>query len=275
MAQPVALDDPAAVEPWIQERRREWFEAIRYPEQRWSIQMKIDRSCGAATFLGFRLDPAPPDGDSPDGAIGWTAWAVGDICLFHIRDGQLIASFPIGASADFNTTPQLYQSKAMRPTPQAVVTRGELRPDDLLVFATDATAQRLLAEVEAGTPPGLGPVLGPGPGGVAAGDRGDPRPERDRQRRLHPGGAPAPGPGRRTRRDEPEPAGESPPQILDEADAFRSEASVEPHILAPESEPETLADPAPPADADAEAGGADDGTDDSPDELTPPAGGAL
>ena len=68
VAQPVALDDPAAVEPWIQERRREWFEAIRYPEQRWSIQMKIDRSCGAATFFGFRLDPAPADGGFPGGS---------------------------------------------------------------------------------------------------------------------------------------------------------------------------------------------------------------
>ncbi len=156
VVQPLALDDPAAVEPWIQGRRREWFEAIRYPEQRWSIQMKIDRSCGAATFLGFRLDPAPPDGEFPERAIGWTAWAVGDICLFHIRGGQLIASFPIGASADFNTTPLLYQSKAMRSTPQAVATRGELRSDDLIVFATDATAQRLLAEVESGTPPDWG-----------------------------------------------------------------------------------------------------------------------
>jgi hypothetical protein len=156
VAQPVALDDLAAVEPWILAKRREWFEAIRYPEQRWSIQMKIDRSCGAATFLGFRLDPAPPDGETNKGTTGWTAWVVGDICLFHIRDGQLIASFPIGASADFNTTPQLYQSKAMRATPQAVVTGGELRPDDLIVFATDATAQRLLAEVESGTPPDWG-----------------------------------------------------------------------------------------------------------------------
>jgi hypothetical protein len=154
--QPVALDDPAAVEPWIQERRRQWFEAIRYPEQRWSIQLKIDRSCGASTFLALRLEPAPPGGDPPDEAIGWTAWVVGDICLFHIRDGELVASFPIAASADFNTTPQLYQSKAMRPTPRAVVTRGELRSGDLLVFATDATAQRLLAEVESGTPPDWG-----------------------------------------------------------------------------------------------------------------------
>jgi hypothetical protein len=88
--------------------------------------------------------------------MGWTAWAVGDICLFHIRDGRLIASFPISASVEFNVTPQLYQSKAMRPTPQATLARGELQPDDLMVFATDALAQRLLAEAESGTPPDWG-----------------------------------------------------------------------------------------------------------------------
>ena len=150
---PVPLDDLAVVEPWIQQQRRTWFEAIRYPEQRWSIQMKIDRSCGASTFLGFRLDPVTDEVDAPAAAIGWMAWVVGDVCLFHIRDGQMIASFPISGSAEFGITPQLYQSKAMRPTPPAAATRGELLPGDRIVFATDAMAQRLLAEVESGTPP--------------------------------------------------------------------------------------------------------------------------
>ena len=44
----------------------------------------------------------------------------------------------------------------MRPTPRAVVTRGELQAGDLIVFATDALAQRLLAEVESGSPPDWG-----------------------------------------------------------------------------------------------------------------------
>jgi hypothetical protein len=167
LARPIPLDDPTAVEPWIQERRRAWFEAIRYREQRWSIQRKIDHSCGAATFLGFRLDPPPgegagegtgegDDGGAPPLATGWTAWAVGDICLFHVRSGRLIAAFPIAASADFNVTPSLYQSKAMRPTPAAVMTRGELQGGDLILFATDALAQRLLAEVESDAPPDWG-----------------------------------------------------------------------------------------------------------------------
>ena len=115
--------------------------------------MKIDRSCGAATFVALVLDPIAEPGGSPTDATGWTAWAVGDACLFHVRGGELFGTFPITAASEFGTTPHLYQSKAMRPTPSAVVTRGELGPDDLIVFATDAVAQRLLTEVESGTPP--------------------------------------------------------------------------------------------------------------------------
>ncbi len=153
VAEPIPLEDAAAVEPWILAQRRAWLDAIRYPDQRWSIQMKIDRSCGAATFVSLKLDPGSDAGDDPGQAIGWTAWAVGDACLFHIRGGGLTGSFPVTASSEFGTTPYLYQSKPMRPTPTAVVTRGELGPDDLIIFATDAVAQRLLFEVESGAPP--------------------------------------------------------------------------------------------------------------------------
>jgi hypothetical protein len=156
VAQPIALDDAAVVEPWIEAKRRAWFEAIRYPEQRWSIQMKIDRSCGAATFVALALDAGTDKGDGSEAPTGWTAWAVGDACLFHVRGGGLTASFPVARSSEFGTTPQLYQSKPLRPTPLAVVTRGELGPDDQIVLATDAVAQRLLAEVESGTPPDWG-----------------------------------------------------------------------------------------------------------------------
>lgn len=153
VSRPIPLDEPDAVEAWLREQRRAWFEAIRYPEQRWSVQMKVDRSCGAATFLGFRLDPPHADFSAPGSGTGWTVWVVGDICLFHVREGRLIASFPLGKSADFGVTPALYQSKPLRPTPEAAVMRGELLPDDLILVATDAVAGRLLAEVESGDGP--------------------------------------------------------------------------------------------------------------------------
>lgn len=146
--QPFPLDDSAAVASWIAEERRGWLEAIDYPSLRWSLQMKVDRSCAAATFLGFQIEPT----DSEKG-VGWSAWAVGDVCLFQVREGGLMSWFPVGNSSEFGMTPELYQSKAIRPLPSAATLQGELLPEDLLFFATDALACRLLSATEQGEPP--------------------------------------------------------------------------------------------------------------------------
>jgi hypothetical protein len=155
---PVALNDMDAVFEWINGQRRAWFEAIDYPSLRLSLQRKVDRSCASATFLAFRLDQdGVADSNADAGAgVGWTAWAVGDVCLFHVRGGDLIAWFPVTQSADFGTTPELYQSRPLRSIPEAGELRGEILPDDLLVFATDAQACALLGAVEAGEPPDWG-----------------------------------------------------------------------------------------------------------------------
>ena len=144
LARPLPLDDLEAVEAWLSDQRREWFRAICYPELRWSLQRRVDTSCAAATFLAFRLDPDGP---------GWTSWAVGDVCLLHVRQGRLIRSFPVERSCDFGYTPPLYQSKPLRPIPEAQVLRGEIQPGDLLLLVTDALAQCLLAQIESGESP--------------------------------------------------------------------------------------------------------------------------
>ncbi|MGE3818845.1 MAG: hypothetical protein AB7I30_05375 [Isosphaeraceae bacterium] len=145
---PVPLNDPAATSAWISVERRGWLEAIDYPSLRWSLQRKVDRSCAAATFLGFQIEPTQ-DGEP----VGWSAWAVGDVCLFHVRDGELTSWFPVENSSAFGTTPDLYQSKPIRPTPVAAERRGDLLPEDMILFATDALACRILSAVEQGDPP--------------------------------------------------------------------------------------------------------------------------
>jgi hypothetical protein len=147
---PVPLDDPAAVERWIGEQRAVWAKRVDYPNQRWSIQMRLDQTCGAATFLGLAIGDQP---EGPEGAAPWRAAAVGDVCLFHVREGQLIDSFPVARSSDFGTTPPIFQSKPMQPMPAAIIRDGALLPGDLLLIATDALAQYLLSAVEAGNPP--------------------------------------------------------------------------------------------------------------------------
>ena len=153
LARPVALDNPDAVGPWINERRNAWATRVNYPGQRWSVQLRLDQTCGAATFLGLAIGAGP---EGSEGATPWEAGAVGDVCLFHVREGHLVDSFPIARAADFSASPALFQSKAMRPMPSGVVRRGGIVPGDLLVVATDALAQSLLTEVEAGIPPDWG-----------------------------------------------------------------------------------------------------------------------
>ena len=79
----------------------------------------------AATFVALKLDPLASADAGLDSTMGWTAWAVGDACLFHVRRGSLLTCFPMGASTDFDLHPFLYQSKPLRSTPLAVVMRGE------------------------------------------------------------------------------------------------------------------------------------------------------
>jgi hypothetical protein len=154
LAQPLPLDELDFVEPWLEERRRAWLAAIRYPELRWSLQKRVDTSCGAATFLAFRLDPDgfQHSGERP-GTLSWTAWAVGDVCLFHVRDDRLITTFPLHRAGDFSYAPPLYQSKAWLSTPVAKVLRGDLRRGDLLLFATDALSKQMMSAIESGQTP--------------------------------------------------------------------------------------------------------------------------
>jgi hypothetical protein len=155
IAAPLALDDMQVVEPWLFERRQKWFATIDYPNLRWSLRKRVDTSCAAATFLAFRLDepeasPKSKEPAAPHKPSGWTAWAVGDVCLFHVRDNRLITTFPIERSSEFSYTPSVYQSKALLPTPKAQVLKGELRPGDLLLFATDALANQMMVTTESG-----------------------------------------------------------------------------------------------------------------------------
>ncbi len=161
LASPLPLDDMLAVEPWIKELRKDWFKAINYPNLRYSLLQRVDTSCGAATMLAFRLDaPEPsPDESAEPGPISWTAWAVGDVCLFHVRDGSWIKAFPIEQSSDFNYIPRVYQSKALLPTPEAKVLHGDLLPGDVVLFATDAVAKWMLIAVEAAEYPNCEQLL--------------------------------------------------------------------------------------------------------------------
>jgi hypothetical protein len=134
--------DPTALMHWVMSCRKAWFREINYPKLRWSQQNKVDQTGGAATFLAWQL------GRSPDGELAWRAWAVGDSCLFWVRDNRLRASFPVAHSRHFANPPWLLATRTDAPEPAPLFAAGRCRAGDRFILATDAVSQYLLRTVE-------------------------------------------------------------------------------------------------------------------------------
>ena len=110
------------------------------------------RAGAFATLLGLAIGSAPDD----SGRLSWQAMAVGDSCLFVVRDGRLRLSFPLEDPAEFDNNPALVCSNPDNAGGLWESVRrssGECAPGDLLILATDALACWLLAEHAAGERP--------------------------------------------------------------------------------------------------------------------------
>jgi hypothetical protein len=140
-AAPPILGETAAFFSWVDDCRTAWHRGIDYPNLKWSQQAKVDRVGGAATLLMLEFSI------HPKGGIVWAALAVGDACLFWVRDNRLIASFPCIASQDFGKFPDLLSSR-QAPTRSPLRAAGRALPGDLFVLATDAVSQWLLRCME-------------------------------------------------------------------------------------------------------------------------------
>ncbi|MFJ9890502.1 hypothetical protein ACIRSF_30935 [Streptomyces rubiginosohelvolus] len=106
-----------------------------------------------ATLVAVHIRAAPAVPEDPEDPRPWTwhAFALGDSCLLHLREGQLITSFPIADGDGFGITPQLLGSRnwdAELIADRASTATGELRADDELLLATDALAAWLLPHPE-------------------------------------------------------------------------------------------------------------------------------
>ena len=107
------------------------------------------RAGAFATVLGLAIG-------AESGRLSWQAMAVGDSCLFVVRDGRLRLSFPLEDAAEFDNNPALVCSNPDNAGNLWEGVRrsgGECVPGDLLILATDALACWFLAEHAAGEKP--------------------------------------------------------------------------------------------------------------------------
>jgi len=126
---------PEALRDAISEWQVEWHETIRerVEAQPWYVAAKVAEGTFAA-LLGLSL--------SADGA--WRAVSVGDCCLFQVRDGTLVRSWPFGAADAFTNRPALVPSQSTRTLPTPQTATGDWTPGDVFLLATDAVAAWLL-----------------------------------------------------------------------------------------------------------------------------------
>ena len=140
-----------ALAEWLEPCVNQWNGAVPWGRIPWHGEAKT-RAGSLATILAMQIDWTA----GPSGALSWQAAAVGDCCLFIVRDDALSVSFPMEESGQFNSTPPLVCSN---PANNGNVwshvrqLRGECLPGDLIILASDALAAWMLQEHESGGRP--------------------------------------------------------------------------------------------------------------------------
>jgi hypothetical protein len=93
-----------------------------------------------ATFLGVSFQG--PDFRS------WQAAAVGDCCLFQLRNRRLLRAFPVRHADAFGNQPDVIGSRKSSMKVKRLKWKGDWQKDDKMFLMTDALAQYFLKKTE-------------------------------------------------------------------------------------------------------------------------------
>ncbi len=150
VAQPPNTNDRDALDAWLKNARDAWSQSIDDTALAWHQKPKM-LDGAAATLLWVQVVASvTPDG-IPRPYRVWS-FSIGDCCLFHVRANQVLQTFPIQESAQFEENPQAIRSVFKRSDTVAFeAIETECNPGDLLVLCTDAVAAWTMRQMEAGT----------------------------------------------------------------------------------------------------------------------------
>lgn len=126
---------------WLAVPRESWWADVRQRTLSMYAEPKLEQGA-SATLVGIQFHS--------NGR--WNAVGVGDSCLFHLRAGRLLLSFPLTSSEAFNSRPNLANSHLTGYDIPLLSAEGEWRPGDEFALMTDAISQCLLEQFEQGAP---------------------------------------------------------------------------------------------------------------------------
>ncbi|HET8627200.1 MAG TPA: protein phosphatase 2C domain-containing protein [Thermomicrobiales bacterium] len=143
--------DGAALPDALAPLQGAWREYVATRPLPWYAEEKV-RQGAFSSLLGLTVtNGAAAGGD-------WEALAIGDSCLFQVRDGDLLGAFPLTGAAEFTSRPALLSSDPARNAvlPEHLVSAvGDWETGDSFYLMTDALACWFLAAAEAGDRPWL------------------------------------------------------------------------------------------------------------------------
>lgn len=167
--------NPPADEPvplrwsnWLKPLQEAWSQGIPWERLPWfAVEKAQTGACTTLLTLEFIPNANGNDhanstfwkrllGGPAEPAMRWRAEAVGDTCLFLVRDDRLAKSFPLSRPSDFTHSPVLITTN---PQQNGLVcghvktSAGDCRPDDRFLLMTDALAKWFLGRHVAGEKP--------------------------------------------------------------------------------------------------------------------------
>ena len=140
-----------SLDAWLLPAQEAWHSGVPWDRLPWHGEAKA-RAGAFATLLGLTIGAAPDN----SGRLCWQALAVGDSCLFVVRDDRLWLSFPLEDASQFDNSPALICSNpdnARELWEGVSLHSGECAAGDLFILASDALACWFLARSAAGEKP--------------------------------------------------------------------------------------------------------------------------
>jgi hypothetical protein len=144
---------PKALHKIVDQCGMQWAQEVMARPLSWFAEEKAQRG-SFATLLGLSLSQS---GKGREGGR-WTALAVGDSCLFQVRDHQLVTAFPVEGADSFGYHPLLLstipeRNQAIWAQQSQLRKVGEWRRGDRFFLMSDALAEWFLRAVESEAQP--------------------------------------------------------------------------------------------------------------------------
>jgi hypothetical protein len=131
--------------------REHWQKIVSQKSLPWYAEEKI-RSGAFAALAGLILE----EKDLGKGSGKWRAMALGDSCIFQLREARILERFPMKQSEDFNNSPLLLASKIIAGEPELrelPIVSGRWLSGDTFYLMTDAIACWFMRQIEFGKVP--------------------------------------------------------------------------------------------------------------------------